>query len=45
MSGKYARSEERKISLLTSKLIIELGKKSVSVTIGALLYMAQIPGH
>ena len=35
----------RKISLLTSKLNIELRKKLVRFMFRALLYMAQRPGH
>ena len=35
----------RKISLLTSKLNIELWKILVNVMFGALLYMAQRSGH
>ena len=34
-----------KISLLTSKLNIELRTKLLSATFGALLYMAQKPGY
>ena len=35
----------RKISLLTSKLNIELEMKLLGVMFGASLYMAQRPGH